>query len=500
MTDFLLNMKGITKTFKENGVKAVDSANISVGHNEIHAIIGENGAGKSSLMHILAGELHPDSGEINFGNRIVQFDRPSDALKTGIGMLHQHLQLIKELTVLENIILGSEPFIKLGILNKKDAIERIKNLCIEFDLLINPERTVSSLNADEKQKTALLSILFHDVKLLILDEPTTFFSETETDAVHNLISKLKKLGKSIIIITHKLKEAVEIADRITVMRKGKTIYQVNSSNTDTDQLSKIIFGKISIPPFNKKNAAPGRTILEAKELTFNGEGSKYLKINFKIREREILVVTGIRENGLETLEKILSGQIEQNSGNLFYKKGILKPGKNNLRRLKAGYIPSDRIKTGTSIRSSISENIILLKYKSFMEWGLLNLKKISNYSGDLIDKYNISGTQEQLMSTLSGGNIQRVMIARELDAEPELFIFAEPSRGLDVKSKRLIYDKIYKLKNKGAAILIISSDIEEAIQMADKLIIMYMGKEAASLDNQNINKSYIGKLMLGLEN
>ena len=500
MAELLLQMEGITKIFKENGVKAVDSANFSVGHNEIHAIVGENGAGKSSLMHILAGELHPDAGGIIFENSKVQFKSPSDALRKGIGLLHQHLQLIQELTVLENIILGFEPSTKLGFLKREEAIKRINNLCIEYNLLIDPDKTVSSLTADEKQKTALLSILFHNVKLLILDEPTTFFSESEIDAVHSLISKLKKLGKSIIIITHKLKEAVKIADRITVMKEGKIIYQVNGPNTDTDQLAKIIFGKMISTPFTKIKTAPGKTILEAKGLTFKGRGNKYFEIDFKVRQREILVVTGIRENGLETLEKILAGQIKPSSGNLYYKNTILKPEKYSLRKLNAGYIPSDRIKTGTSIKSSISDNIILLKYKLFVKWGLLNSKKIRNYSEKLIDKYSINGTQEQPISTLSGGNIQRVMIAREIEAKPELFIFAEPSRGLDIKSKKLIYERIHNLKENGTAILIISSDIEEAIQMADRLIIMYMGKIAASLDNQNINKSYIGKLMLGLEN
>ena len=499
MTEVLLDMKGITKTFKENSVKAVDSADLKVGHSEIHAIIGENGAGKSTLMHILAGEVSSDTGNIVFGSRKVQFKLPSDALKAGIGMLHQHLQLIPELTVLENIILGSEPSSKFGVINRREVLEGIINLCSEFDISIDPDRIVSSLNADEKQKTALLSILFHDVRLLILDEPTTFFSEIKTDTVHKLIRKLKSLGKSIIIITHKLKEAVAIADKITVMRAGRTVSNIDSSETDADHLSRLILGKAGNLSFKGKETQHGKTILEAQNLSFEKEGNNLLKINFKVREKEILVVTGIRENGLETLEQLLSGQVLPTSGELIYKNRVLKNSKYNLREIKAGYIPSERINTGTSIRSSISDNMILLKYKSLVKWGLLNIKKIGNYTADLIEEYGIKGEPGQVMATLSGGNIQRVMISREMDADPDLFIFAEPSRGLDIKSKRLIYKRIYKLKEKGAGILIISSDIEEALQIADTLIILYMGEEAASLKNINIDRSHIAKLMLGLE-
>ncbi len=499
MSEVLLSMKGITKTFKENGVKAVASAELTVGYSEIHAIIGENGAGKSTLMHILAGEISAYTGNIVFGSRKVYFELPSDALRAGIGMLHQHLQLIPELTVLENIILGSEPSSKIGIINRSKALERINYLCKEFDVYIDPDRTVSSLNADERQKTALLSILFHDVRLLILDEPTTFFSETKTDTVHKLIRKLKGMGKSIIIITHKLKEAVVIADKITVMRAGGTISHIYSSDTDTDQLSRLIIGNAENLPFTRKKTQHGQTILEAKNLTFKRDGNNLLRIDFKVKEREILVVTGIRENGLETLEQLLSGQLQPSSGDLLYKNKILKSNKYNLREIKAGYIPSERINRGTSIKSSISDNMILLKYKTLVKWGLLNRKKISNYAVELIEEYGIKGEPGQLMSTLSGGNIQRVMISREMEANPDLFIFAEPSRGLDIRSKRLIYNRIFKLKEKGAGILIISSDIEEALKVADRLIILYMGKEAASLENNNIDRSYIGKLMLGLE-
>lgn len=498
MTEALLNMNGITKTFKENGVKAVDSANLTVNYGEIHAIIGENGAGKSTLMHILAGETSPDTGTIFFKNRKVNFYMPSDALKSGIVMLHQNLQLIPELTVLDNIILGSEPSFKFGVINRRKALRQITELCNEFYINIDPDKKVGSLSADERQKTALLSILFHDPGLLIFDEPTTFFSEIKTDNVHKLIRKLKRMGKSIIIITHKIKEAVEIADKITIMRAGLTITHIDSMNTNSNQLSKLMLGKDKSLPFERKIIQPGKIILKAQNITYTKDKNDLLKITFEIKEKEILVVTGIRENGLETLELLLSGQLKPTSGNFIYKNRVLKPSRYNLRNIKAGYIPSDRIKTGTSINSSISDNMLLLKYKAFTKWGLFNTIKIDNYVISLINEYGIKGKPGQIMSTLSGGNIQRVMISREMKENPDLFIFAEPSRGLDIKSKRLIYEKIFKLKDKGSGILIISSDIEEALQIADRLLILYMGKVVASLENNNIDRAYIGKLMLGL--
>lgn len=499
MSQSLLKMQNITKIFRENSLKAVDSADLTIVPGEIHSIIGENGAGKSTLMHILAGELIPNTGSIQFSNKNVNFKAPLDALKVGIGMLHQNLKLIPELTVLENIILGIEPASKTGLINKKEAYYRIENLYTEFDLYVDPNKTVKTLTLDEKQKTALLSILYHDIKLLILDEPTTFFSEKTTDSIHNLIIKLKNRGKSIIIITHKLKEAIAISDRITVMKSGKTVKNICSSNTEIQQLSSLMIGNESHPEVKHNNIVPGDILFEAKNLTFKQGSTEYLKLNFKVRKNEILVITGIRGNGLEYLEKILSGALKQTEGEILYRNKFLKINEYNLRKIGAGYIPSDRINTGASIKSTISENLILLKYKFLSKWGILNFKKIKLFSDKLIKEYSIKGFENQKVETLSGGNIQRVMIAREMEEEPELFIFAEPSRGLDITSKRLIYEKINKLKNNGSGVLVISSDIDEAIQISDRILILYKGKEAASLKNKNIDRSFIGKIMLGLE-
>ena len=257
MNQVLLSMQNITKTFKENSVKAVDLANLTVNIGEIHSIVGENGAGKSTLMHVLSGELNNDTGFIQFNNQNVNFKTPADALKKGIAMLHQNLKLIPELTVLENIILGIEPVSKTGTLNKIDAFNRIDKLCKEFEIYVDPYKTVKNLTADEKQKTALLSILYHNIKLLILDEPTTYFSETKTDSVHKLIKKLKSMGKSIIIITHRLKEAIEISDRITAMKSGKTVANISSSKTDFKHLSSLILGKEPITEAEHKNHESG---------------------------------------------------------------------------------------------------------------------------------------------------------------------------------------------------------------------------------------------------
>ncbi|MCF6334544.1 MAG: ATP-binding cassette domain-containing protein [Spirochaetales bacterium] len=494
----LLEMHGISKTFHKNSVKAVDGANLIVGQSEIHIIIGENGAGKSTLMHILSGEVFPDSGKIIFNNREGIPGTPSEALGEGIGMLHQHIKLIPELTVLENIILGAEPSGGYGIINRKEAIKKLNRLSVKYDLSAEPDKLVSTLNSDEKQKTALLSILFQDIKLLILDEPTTFFSELKTDSVYKLIRKLKSIGKSVVIITHKLKEAAAIGDFITVMRGGKTILTLKASETDPHRLSNIIFG-------DEKNLSPvrsgsifGNPLLELKNLLFIKNGKEILDISLTVREGEIVVVTGIRESGLETLEKLLSGEYKASAGIIMYKTAELS-GRTELRKRKAGYIPSDRIKTGTSTESSIAENMILLNYKSFSKSGIFRAGSIKKFAYTLIKKYGITGVPGQIMSTLSGGNIQRVMISREIEANPELLIVAEPSRGLDIKSKSLIYNKIFNLKNKGSGILIISSDIEESLRIADRLIILYDGKVAYSGDGKGIDRSALGKIMLGYD-
>jgi len=500
MPEYLLKMQNITKVFKENNVKAVDSADIVLAGGEIHAIVGENGAGKSTLMHILAGELSPDSGKIFMEGKEVEYARPYDSLQNGIGMLHQQLKLIPSLTVLENIILGNETATKSGMIDKNTAYQKITELCMDFDINVDPNKKVSTLNSDGKQKTALLSLLYHNLKILILDEPTTFFSEAKVDTVHKLIRKLKTRGKSVIIITHKLREAIKISDTITVMKTGRTIAEIPGNKATLDKLSTLIFGTRVINNLEKHQIQTGPVILEAKNLTYLKNKTELLYINFKLRKFEIVVVSGIKENGLEILEKILSGEIRISSGELLYKNESIGINNLNLRHINAGYIPSDRIKKGTSIKSSIIENIILLKYRKLTKFGLLNQKNIKLFSNNLMEEYGINGKLNQPMETLSGGNIQRVIIAREIDNNPELFIFAEPSKGLDIKSKNNIYKKIIKLKEKGAAVLIISSDIEEAMQIADNLIILHNGKEAANLSNDNINKTYIGKLMLGLAN
>ncbi|MDA3939722.1 MAG: ATP-binding cassette domain-containing protein, partial [Spirochaetia bacterium] len=267
-----------------------------------------------------------------------------------------------------------------------------------------------------------------------------------------------------------------------------------------EHLSSLILGSKSGTDTAKLDIPKGAILLEVKNLTYSKDTAIFLDINFHLRKNEILVITGIRENGLETLENILSGSINRTTGDIAYKN---KPTGNNLfnlRKIGAGYIPSDRIKKGTSISSSITDNIILLKYKFLSKWGILKNKNTNNFSSKLIDKFSINGSGNQLISTLSGGNIQRVMIAREMDAEPELLIFAEPSRGLDISSKQMIYQKINNLKKKGSGILVISSDIDEAINIADRILILHNGKEAATLINKNIDRSIIGKIMLGLDN
>ncbi len=357
----LLKMQNITKVFKENNVKAVDSADLVLGLGEIHAIVGENGAGKSTLMHILSGELSPDSGKIYMEDRKVDFTRPYDSLQNGIGMLHQQLKLIPSLTVLENIILGNEPAVKSGIIDRNTAHQKITELCMDFDITVDPDKKVSSLNTDGKQKTALLSLLFHNLKILILDEPTTFFSETKVDTVHTLIRKLKTRGKSVIIITHKLREAIKISDTITVMKTGRTIAEIPGNKANLDKISTLIFGTGIFNNLEKHQIQTGPVILEAEKLSYVKDKTELLKINFKLRKFEIVVVSGIKENGLEVLENILSGEIKISSGKLLYKNESIGMHSLNLRHINAGYIPSDRIKKGASIKSSIIENIILLK-------------------------------------------------------------------------------------------------------------------------------------------
>ncbi len=534
----LVRMRNISRQFPENGVVANRFVDFDISRGEIHALVGENGSGKSTLMHILSGLILPDSGTIEFGGRPVYFRKPEDALKHGIGIVPQHVQVVRDFSVLENIILGREPRSTWGTIDYAAAKREVGILMDRYNLQMQLDRPAYQLSIDGIQKTALLSLLYHKVDLLVLDEPTSLFEEGQEDLLSTVLHKLHSEGHTLVMITHKLREALSISDRISVMRGGTMIDTYATSGMTREGLSRLMVGEspdISamplVMPLADPSGAPGSPsapdpsgapgsssaspkaspnspvgidrsapVLEIEGLSYHGEAYPPLRgINFNVCTGESVAVTGIRENGLETLEQILSGFLNASSGTVRFKNDSLHGlSIRELRKRNIAYIPTERLVRGASMDSSVAENMIILNYRDFHSWGILKKEEIEHFTGTLRHQFNIKAGVGDKLAALSGGNIQRVIISREFSRTPELLIFSEPSWGLDIAGRKFVLQKIGELKKQNSAVLIITSDIEEALESADRIVVMYRGEVSGIVETGKTNKTALGRLMLGV--
>lgn len=493
-------MQLITKEFPENGVRANDRVDFDLQQGEVHALVGENGSGKSTLMHLLSGLFPPDEGEITIRGEQVRFSSPRDALSRGIGMIHQHLMMVKELTVWENVVLGDEPRGKWGRLQADAARRAVRELCGRYGLDLEPDRIAGSLSVDGLQKTALLSLLYRHAECIILDEPTTVFSEHQTESLYALIRTLAREGHTVVLITHKLRDALTLADRITVMRTGRRVTTRDAAELSPEELSSLIMGGDYTRRTRRVYSEPGDTVLELADIACSERNFPPIhNLSLSVREGEAVAVTGIRENGLESLEHLLSGSTAPSAGSITYRGTPLRRLTPSLmRRYGIAYVPTERLVRGASISSSVAENMILLNYKDFHSWGRLKKDEIEHYTGALQREFRIKGESWDTLQGLSGGNIQKVIISREMAAAPKLLIFSEPSWGLDVRSVDFIYEKIAELKQKGSAVLIITSDVDEAIEFSDRIVVMYRGRHTAEFSGPQSTRESIGRAMLGI--
>lgn len=494
-------MRGVTKEFPENGVVANDRVDFDLRRGEVHALVGENGSGKSTLMHLLSGLFLPDEGEIRLHGERVRFSSPEEALSAGIGMIHQHILMVKELSVWENVVLGSEPKNRWGLLDAEAGRRAVRGLAEEYGIELEPDRPAGSLSVDGLQKTALLSLLYRGAGCIILDEPTTVFSERQTESLYALIRTLVREGHTIVLITHKLRDALSLADRITVMRAGRRVTTRAAGELDGEELSSLIMGGEYTRRSRRVPGEPGETILSLEHVACSEHNLPPIRdLSLSVRAGEAVAITGIRENGLETLEHLLSGSTAPSSGTITFQGNPLKQLTPSLmRRCGIAYIPTERLVRGASVSSSVAENMILLNYKDFHSWGRLKKNEIEHYTGELKREFRIKGEAEDTLQGLSGGNIQKVIISREMAAAPSLLIFSEPSWGLDVRSVDFIYEKIAELKRGGSAVLIITSDVDEAIEFADRIVVMYRGRESAEFEGASAGREAIGRAMLGIE-
>jgi len=493
---FAVEMKSIAKKFGDN-FKANDCVDFNVQKGEIHALVGENGAGKTTLMKILYGLYHADEGKISINEKEVEILSPSEAIKVGIGMVHQHFMLVEPLTVSENIILGDETTDKFGIIDYTYSEKRIIDITERFNINVDINARVENLSVGIQQKIEILKILYRNADILILDEPTAVLTPQETDELFKTLKELKSKGKTIILITHKLGEVLSISDRVSVLRRGKMVGELQTKSTNRDELAKLIVGgeidfAASIESVIFKNV-----ILTVENLTvLNDKSTEIVKnVSFQIKAGEILGIAGVEGNGQSELTEAITGLREIQMGNIKVKEKELKND------YPIAHIPADRYKHGIVMDYSVSENIALgrIREKRFSTRLAINLQEIKEYTEKLINEYDIQLQNPfQIISGLSGGNQQKVVVARELTKETDLIIVNHPTRGLDIKASNFVHSSLLNERKKGKAILLVSSDLSELLSLSDRIAVMYNGKISAFLNPHDTNEREIGLYMTGL--
>jgi len=497
--DLLVRMHNITKKFP--GVLANDRVNFELRAGEIHALVGENGAGKTTLMNILYGIYQPDDGEIYIRGRRTVIKSPKEAIKLGIGMVHQHFTLISTLTVAENIILG-EPSTRL-IAPIKDVENRIRRISESYGLKVNPKARVWELSVGERQKVEIIKTLYRGAEILILDEPTSVLTPMEIVELFRVLRRMVNEEKGVVFITHKLDEVLAIGDRATVLRRGRVVGTVDVSKTCREELAEMMIGRKVVANQYDKKSIVGSTILEIENLCVNDDkGLEAVKnVSLQISKGEILGIAGVAGNGQRELAEAVAGLRRVKHGRIVLDgEEITNIGVKKVIEKGVAYIPEDRISMGIVSDLNIAENIILRKYryKPYSNNLFLNFKFINSFSAELIDKFNIvTSSINTPVKLLSGGNIQKLILARELSGNPKLIVAVNPTAGLDIGATDYVRRKLIEMRNNGKAILLVSEDLEEVISLSDRIVVMYGGRITGILRPEDVSIEKIGLLMTG---
>jgi len=501
LPEIALEMKDITKRFPL--VVANDKVSFTVYQGEIHALVGENGAGKSTLMSILYGLYQADSGQIFINGKKVNIANPNVAINLKIGMVHQHFMLVPPLTVAENIILGLEPKKNNIFIDMKKAIKRVEELSESMGFKIDPHAKIENISVGIQQRVEIIKVLYRGAEILIMDEPTAVLTPQEVEELFGILKSLKKQGKTIIFITHKLNEVKDLSDRVTVMRRGKVVGVKNTKDTNQEEIASMMVGRKVIFEIEKKPLNLGKTALKIEKLeALSNKGLPAVKnISFEIKEGEILGFAGVEGNGQTELVEVISGLRLATGGKIkLYDKDITNYSPRDIREQKIAHIPEDRRQRGFISNYSVAENLILGSNHRppFNEGLTLNFSAINNHADKLIKDFDIRPSdRDNLLKSLSGGNQQKVIVARELYGEPKLLIAAQPTRGLDVGSTEFVHQQILNERDKGKAILLVSADLEEILSLSDRIAVIYEGEIVAILDPKKTNEKELGLLMTG---
>lgn len=502
----ILETKNITKSF--GNVVAIDDVSFAIKKNEIHAICGENGAGKSTLMNMIFGLLPPTQGEILYKNQPMSFNSPKEAIDKGIGMVHQHFKLVPSLTVFENIMLGQEITNNLGKVDCAKEIHDVQATIDKFGFQLNINEKVANLSLGEQQRVEILKMLHRDVDVLILDEPTAVLTPQETEELLDKLLELKKNGTTIIIITHKLDEVKKVSDRITVIRKGQFVGTVNTCDVNEKQISRLMVGRDVITvKSDYKTKETNNNLLELKNIYLKKSTRTLLEnININVKSGEVVGIAGIEGNGQSELISILTGMTKPTSGSIKFKSEELHNKEltpTGLRNLGFSMIPEDRYKHGLNKEMTIWANLVAGRFDQgeVLKNGILQENNIERKSIELLKKYDIRGCEDitKPVKVLSGGNAQKIIMAREIECNPEIIIMSQPTRGVDIGSIEFIHSQILDLKKSGKAVLLVSSELSEILNLSDRVYVMNKGKVVGEKITSKTNKEELGMLMLGID-
>ncbi len=498
----VLELKGITKRFP--GVLANDHIDLTLEEGQIHALLGENGAGKTTLMNILYGLYQPDEGEIWVRGKQIKVHSPSDAIASGIGMVHQHFMLIPVFTVTENVMLGDEDVRAGGILDRKTVAAKIRQISEQYNLQVDPDAYVEDLPVGVQQRVEIIKLLYREADILILDEPSAVLTPQEVEELIKIMRSLVEKGKSIIFITHKLKEVLEIADQITVIRRGKVVGATTPQEADQNQLAEMMVGRQVDLEVDKEPGRPGQRVLEVKDLMVLDDRHQLAVdgISFEVMEGEVLGIAGVQGNGQTELVEALTGLRASTSGKIVITdEDLTNSTPRQITEQGVAHVPEDRQKDGLVLPFPVADNLILNTYyqEPFSKGVVLQADKILENANQLIKDFDIRTPGAMTKAgALSGGNQQKVIVAREFSRPIKLLVASQPTRGLDVGSIEYIHRRIIEKRDQGTAILLVSTELDEIMGLSDRIAVMYRGKIVDVMPAQAVTKEQVGLLMAGI--
>jgi simple sugar transport system ATP-binding protein len=494
-------LRGITKRFP--GVVANDGVNLSISTGEVLALIGENGAGKSTLMNVLYGIYRADAGELLIDGSPVRFTSPADAIAAGIGMVHQHFMLVPVMTVAENVVLGVEPTRRLGMLDIAEARRMVREVSDKYKLELDPDAVIEDLPVGVRQRVEIVKVLMRDAKIVVFDEPTAVLTPSEILEFFEIVRALVAAGKGVIFITHKLKEALTIADRINVLRRGKVVGEATPRTTDENKIAEMMVGRAVQLVVDKTTAAPGDTVLALRNVSVVEPDGRTVvdSVSFEVRAGEIVGIAGVQGNGQTELVEAIAGLRRVASGSISLGgREITADSPRERHAAGMAHIPEDRQRQGLVVDMSITENLVLTRYHNaeFSHGMLMDWAAAKEKSRAMVASYDIrTSDPAQAASTLSGGNQQKLIVARELSRDITLAVAAQPTRGIDVGSIEYVHAQMVKERDAGVAMLVVSTELDEVMSLSDRVFVMYRGKIVADLDPKKVSHMDVGLYMAG---